>query len=1258
MTEDSEAPEPQTGKGEVQRTELLTSKPTGDVVVVDESEEMDGAHALPHLVAGIGASAGGLEAYIELFHNLAPDTGIAFVIIPHLLATHKSHLVEILGRATSMPVKEITDGTRPEPNHVYILPPNTRVRLEEGALRLDTRSTDRVPRPIDFFFRSLGAHQKTRSVGIVLSGTDADGALGLKAIKGEGGIAIVQSPESARFSEMPLSSISIDHVDRILPPGQIGAELAMLSKRFHEPVLRTLESGQPQPADEQQFFRILNLMRGVSGIDFRLYKPTTIRRRIARRMLLHPVRTMGDYANMLRGNPPELRDLVEDALIDVTRFFRDPSVFEAFKRVILPRIFEGHEADQQIRIWVPGCSSGEEAYSIAMIILEYLTGQSIEPPIQIFGTDASETNIQKARAGIYPESIIGEVSAERLRRFFVRADKSYQVGKRVRDLCIFARQNLSHDPPFSKMDLISCRNVLIYMGTELQKQVLPTFHYALRPNGFLLLGTSETIRDFTELFQLVDSKNKFFAKIGNSSRMTLAIAPRILLPDAVPTVSAATVENWSESELQRAADRIVLARYAPPGVIVDDRLDLLQSRGHTAPFVEMSPGSVSLQLPRMLRDSIAAPVTQAVRRAIGQNIPVHLEGLIVRDEDQQYEFGVEVMPINSMAPRARCFLVLFVPSRERIVTATSPKELPEGGALAAEPDLVARLRQNLASTKLYLQTLIEERDAKNQELLSANEEIQSANEEMQSTNEELETTKEELQSSNEELQTVNDELQQRNTSLIQSTNDLANLLNSVNLPVLMLSNELTIRHFTPPTQRLMNLRTPDIGRPISDIRLNLNVSALEPLFTEVLETLTPHELEVQDREGHWYLLRVRPYRTTDNKIDGVVVVLLDVDQLRRSQQELRDARDFARSVIENVPLPLAVVDLELRIRFCNDAFRILAGRPSEDLEHRSLPEIASATWGLQGLLNTRLDELRKSKVDGNNFEFQFRTPGDSSRAFNITGRVLKPDRETFLLVTIEDLTPHTKLEDMLSIERERLANQVESAAQELGRTQQELRALAGSLFTSQEDERRRVARELHDDISQKLAVLEIDTQQIEDQLPRGSGDSSSILPDLDRVRNGIGALSEDVRRLSHALHPSVLDDLGLASGIRSLVEDFRERENMIVTFTAQKVPEKLQGPTTINLYRITQEALRNVAKHAGRTHVKVILKGDESTLHLQIIDSGEGFDTEQRRSGLGLISMEERARMLGGTFRIESELGEGTKINVDVPLPADSEPRP
>lgn len=1222
---------------------------TASPIVTDGPEPAERPAQLPFPIVGIGGSAGGVEAYIELFEHLPSSTGMAFVIVPHLSADQRSYLPEILARHTRMEIAIIENGMRPEPDHVYILPPNARVSLQNGAFHLEVRPGEGTHRPIDFFFRSLASEQGNFGIGVVLSGMDADGSVGLKTIKSESGISIVQSPESARFPDMPRSSISADHVDMVLPPDRIARYLAQLGTRFGAPALRGLEEGVAPREEQQHFGRILKLLRGVSGVDFRQYKPDTLQRRIARRMLMLRVDTLADYASFLQGDNKELHELHEDVLINVTRFFRDPEAFDALKNVVFSHIFEDWPPEHQLRVWVPGCSSGEEVYSIAMCLLEFLTGNTGEPPIQIFGTDASELSIQKARAGLYPEAITNEVSPERLRRFFIKTEKGYQVAKRIRDLCIFARQNLCNDPPFSRLDLISCRNVLIYFGPQLQEQLIPTFHYALRQDGFLFLGASETIREFTDLFRLTDRKNRIYSKIGTTPRNAfLDLVPRGFPELSAETVNVAASDTWGDLDIQRTADRLVLARYAPPGVVINEKLEILQSRGHTGPFLEMGQGTASLQLTRMMRESIASQVISAVKQAIERDLPVQVERLQVRDGDQIYETTLEVLPLHTAHARTRYFLVLFVP-RSRGPEDISIPEISSQELSEYEKDrAIAQLRHDLSSTKLYLQSLLEERDARNQELISANEEIQSANEELQSTNEELETTKEELQSSNEELQTVNDELQNRNAALTQTSNDLQNLLNSVNLPMLMLNNEFSIRHFTPQIQRLMNVRSSDIGRPLGDIRLNLNVDNLEPLFAEVLDTLAAREIEVQDREGHWYLLRVRPYRTTDNKIDGVVVVLVDIDEQRCSQQQLRNARDFARSIIAGIPLPLAVVDSDFRIRITNEAFCKLASSTNEALERRFLPDLAAALWGMDRPLRSGLEGLRRNRGEVNSFEFEHKTSDDSARVFLVRGCPLQPDGERFMLITFENLTAHKEIERLLNAERKRLESAVESTTKELDRSREELRALTGSLMTSQEEERRRLARELHDDINQRLAVLSMDGQEI---LRNFGENPAAVRQKLQETLTRMGQLAEDVRGLSHRLHPSIIEDLGLAPALRSLTEEFGEREGMITTFQAEGVPQDLSFEVGTGLYRIAQEALRNIGKHAGRTHVKVTLRGNSASLELQVTDAGRGFDPESKRSGLGLISMEERARLIGATFRVQSAPGEGTKITVHVPLP-------
>jgi two-component system CheB/CheR fusion protein len=1218
--------------------------PPGDDAVVEPDEDEQNELLLPFPVVAIGASAGGLEAYIELLKHVEPDTGLAYVLIPHLSPEHTSHLPQILSKHAPIPVSEIQNNARPDPNHVYVLPANMRATIRGGSFHLEERPHgERLSMPIDLFFRSLATDQKNRAIGIVLSGADSDGALGLKAIKGEGGIAIVQDPDSARFGEMPRSSLLADHVDLVLPPAQIGAELSRLASQFFQPSLQPLEQGRIAPADEPHFGRILALLRTVSGVDFRNYKRGTLHRRIARRMVLRKRDTLSEYARLLQENREELLNLHEDVLINVTRFFRDLSVFEAFKNDVLPSMFEDRAPDQQIRIWVAGCSSGEEAYSIAICILEYLTGNVHEAPIQIFGTDASDSAIMRARTGWYPESISSDVSPDRLRRFFAKGDKGYQVSKRVRDMCIFARQNLCNDPPFSRLDLISCRNVLIYLQSDIQRYILSTFHYALRSTGVLLLGRSESVPHAIKFFSPLDRKERFYAKLGDSNPQALLGATRVTVPDVRAQTPPVIVPHAVAMEdSARAADRVLLARYGPPGVLVDEQFEVLEVRARPAPFLAIGPGPASLNLLRMTHGDILPVLREALRRAFDTGGPVS-EPVAAHEGGRVHKATLEILPIHPNAARTQRYLVCFVPTNE----GQAPFETATDTAVEDQEQEPAKLRRDLSTTRLYLQSLIEDRDARNQELMAAYEEIQSANEELQSTNEELETAKEELQSGNEELHTVNDELRNRNQALVQSSNDFVNLLNSVNIPVLMLGSDLTIRQFTPPAERLMRLRSADIGRPIGEIRLNLALDNVEPLIQEVLDTLVTKEVEVQDRSGHWHLLRLRPYRTSENKIEGVVLVLLDIELMKRTQDAYHQARDFSQAVLEAVQVPVVVLDSDLRIRTANAAFRVLSGLDFPDLERRSFIELLTLLWDWPNLKDPLQNLIKPESTSVLNEEYETSRP--SSRNFRLIARGVLADSGPAILVVLEDITAQRMAERLLEAEREQLAGQVQSTAEVLGRTREELHALAARLFTSQEEERRRVARELHDDLSQKAAVLEMDIEQ----LRRGPPDDQEALrSELDRLRERASTLSTGIRTMSHQLHPSSLEHLGLASALKSLVQEFGEREGMVATFRSRRVPADLSLEVAVSLYRIVQEALRNVAKHAGQTHVKVLLEGLQEQLRLEVRDFGEGFDTDGNRGrGLGLVSMAERARLIGGNLSLQSALGEGTMISVTIPLP-------
>lgn len=1223
-------------------------KEFADTETETETIETD-FNPLPYLVVGIGASAGGVEAYIDLLRSLPPDTGMTFILVPHLAPNHKSHMVDILQKHTAMQVCAIENGMRPQPNRVYIVPPNVHVSIAQGTLLLESRSDKpKGVYAIDYFFRSLATDQKNHAVGVILSGMDSDGAIGLQNIKGEGGISIVQDPASARHPDMPLNSIAADHVDKVVPPAEIAQELARLGQLFLKPGLQPLGAGQASSSDHEFLRRIFQILRSATGLDFSLYKAGTVHRRIARRMLVNQTETLRDYVQFIQAHPEEVRSLQEDLLVGLTRFFRDPDMFASLRNTVFPRLFADRPLDQPVRFWVAGCSTGEEVYSLVITLLEYTTANHLDPSIQVFGTDASERSIEKARSGIYTESLVAEISPERLRRFFVRVDKGYQVSKRIRDLCIFARQNLCTDPPFSRLDLVTCRNVLIYLGPQLQRQVIPTFHYALKASGFLVLGMSEAIRDFSDLFDAVDRKYKIFAKLP-SANVSYDLSRTFIKADTSlirQIESTETPVSWGEIELQRAADRIVIAQYGPPGFVIDDKFEILQSRGNVSPFLQLAAGATSLHLLRMLHSSVTTTVRDAVQRSIDQEIPVTVENVCIVSEGDVRQFNVEVLPVQMLPGRNARFLVLFPAKSAFGLQRLGQRFADEFPLLTGDAETaVGQLRQDLAATKIYLQSLIEERDLRNQELTSSSEEIQAANEELQSTNEELETTKEELQSANEELQTVNEELSHRNATLTDTGNDLTNLLNSVNIPVLMLDNHLQIRQFTPLTQKLLSVRPSDINRPIGEIRLNFTVDRLEDTLREVIDTLNTREIEVQDRDGRFHILKIRPYRTSDNKIEGVVMVMLDVDQLRRSQIDLSTARDFARAVIEAVPVSVLVLAGNLTVRFANNAFRELSNLSHAELEGRLFPDIANRVWGLE-TITQELEQLGQPGSKSSSFEKEFVTSKENKRTLHIRVRALPSEDGNVLLLTIEDITERKRAEEILARENQMLAGQVRSTSKALGQSREELRALTARLFASQEEERQHVARELHDDIGQQLALVQMEIEQVQARL---AVDPLSLDRQLSALTQRMAQLSNEVRTLSHRLHPSILDDLGLAYALRSLVTEFGEREDMPATFTRLNVPEFIPKSVAAALYRVTQEALRNVSKHAGKTHVRVMLEGTPDYICLEIVDMGEGFDQEERVGGLGLLSMAERVHLIGGSFEVKSLLGRGTSINVKVP---------
>jgi two-component system CheB/CheR fusion protein len=977
---------------------------TSDGKVKSENQQDNQNELLP--VVGIGASAGGLEAFTELLNYLPTDTGMAFVMIQHMPPKSESALSLILSRATQMPVHEVQDGMAVAPNQVYVIPPNTSMTIDQGVLKLKPRPRNNALfMSVDTFLLSLAEERGNKSIGVILSGADSDGAKGLEAIKAAGGITFAQCQESPQVDSMPNTAIATGQVDFILAPNKIAEKLAEIS---HHPYIvnqPTTESPILLSAGSQDALAtIFNLLRKATGVDFTHYKQTTLNRRIGRRMLLYQLEQLEDYVRYLQNNPAEVTALYHDALIHVTSFFRDPESFNALKSLVLPVIIQDKTAGTPIRIWVAGCSTGEEAYSIAICLLEFLADRFSQLPIQIYATDISESVIEYARNGIYTPSQVADVSPERLYRFFVQVEGGYQVSKAVREVCVFARQNLIGDPPFSRLDLITCRNVLIYLGTPLQKKLLPIFHYGLKPTGFLMLGSSETVGDFTDLFTLCDKKNKIYAKKLTTSPPNLELTATPYSPVTIHPQPSAIEQLPADLELQREADQIVLNQYAPAGVVVDTNLEILQFRGQTSPYLEPAPGRASLNLLRMAKEELRLELQTAIYQARQQKLSVKREGIEVREGDRIRHITINITPFQ-IDETQECCLVLF---EDALLMLVLPEAIGDGSSpskrITREAAQIARLKQELATTREHLQSIIEEQQATNQDLRAANEEIMSSNEELQSTKEELETAKEEIQAVNEEMNTVNEELRRRTQEATQVSNDLQNLLSSINIPILMLGADLQIRQFTPAVEGIFNLISTDVGRPLSDINHKLNVSNLEQQILEVIRTLNLKNQEIQDRDGHWYDLRIRPYRTMDNKIDGAVLVLVDIDHLKRSNIQLMQARDYAEAIVETVREPLLVLNQDLGVITANGSFYETFQVVPIQTEQRSIFELGNGQWNIPQL-RSLLEEILASNTHFQDFEVEHVFEQIGRKVMRLNARKMpRIDDTQMILLAIEDIT--------------------------------------------------------------------------------------------------------------------------------------------------------------------------------------------------------------------------------------------------------------
>ncbi len=1215
----------------------------------------------PFPIVGIAASAGGLEAFSELLSHLPIDTGMAFVLIQHLDPEHKSLLTQILARKTQMPVSEAQDGMAVEPNQVYVIPPNTKMVLSQGVLRLSPREKIYGKyMPGDAFFTSLAIDRGHKAIAVVLSGGDGDGSLGIKAIKAAGGMTFAQCQDTAKFDSMPNTAVATGNVDFVLTPEKIAEELTNYSR--NPPIICSvpLTIVEEAPAQEDVLATIFGVLKSTTGVDFTHYKRTTIARRIQRRMVLYKLESLDAYAQYLRENSAEVKALYEEILIHVTSFFRDSEVFNKLKKLVFPTITENKSAKVPIRIWVAGCSTGEEVYSIAICLLEFLSDRVIPPPIQIFATDISEGAIGKARSGVYLENQMVDVSPERRTRFFIPQEGgSYRISKAVRELCVFARQDLGSDPPFSKIDLISCRNVLIYLGESLQKKVMPIFHYSLNATGFLLLGTSESTGKFSYLFTSVHKKSKIYTKKLSATRPTFSFTP-----SSYPVVQIVEPQRLNQSflstlNLQREIDQLILHRYGPAGVVVNEEMNILQVRGDINPYLRLTSGTPDLNLLTMVRKGLLVDLRTAIYHAQTHNVSVRKERVSVEPGGRSSIVNIEVIPFEVQAMGIRYFFVLFeeaVPAAINFSTVTS--DSLEQSDFQREIDrlsqALATANQEKSAAQAHLQAVIQDYENLNQDLKVANEEILSSNEELQSTNEELETAKEEIQATNEELITTNDELCNRNAEQSLINNDLTNLLSSINIPVLMLANDLQIRRFTPTAQRLFNLIPTDVGRPFSDIRTTLNIPDLEQMILQVIQTLNTQEKEVQTQAGYWYNLRICPYRTTENQIDGVVMVLIDIDALKRSAIILEQARNYAEIIVETVQTPLVALDADFRVNTANRSFYITFEVSQSETAKCSLFELGNGQWNIPKLRSI-LQDILVSDVELLNFELDhvFEQIGQKTMLLNAC-KLEGEDQALMILLSIEDISDRKQFE----IERAQLLDQ-----EKLARQQAENANRAKDEFLAN------LSHELRNPLTPILGwaqllqsgnLNEVAVSRAIEVIERSAKAQSQLIEDmLDIARITSGKLDLD---------SSFIDLRLVVQGAIDGVQLSADAKNI-------KIVSQLSSTAVLGdaarLQQVVWNLLTNAIKFTpagGR--VEIGLESIDDRAQLQVKDTGKGISAEflpyifnrfhqgdssstktNQGLGLGLSIVRHLVELHGGRVEAESPgEGQGTTITMRLPL--------
>lgn len=945
----------------------------------------------PLTIIGVGASAGGLEAISGLLSHLPALGNSAIVIIQHRGADDSSLMPSLLKKTTRMEVSEIKDGMKVKPNSVYVNPPHMEVVLDHQTFHISKYDELASPvLPIDTFFKSLAKHYQTKAICIVLSGTGSDGTYGLMAVKEAGGLTIVQDAKQAKYAGMPQSAIDTRQVDIVLRVEDIGPHIAGYIKH---PFLQK----QPMEGFDDWLGKICSIIWENTGHDFSGYKASTLRRRIQKRMALHLIEEPADYISYLEENTNEVELLFDDCLITVTNFFRDPQAWKSLRKNVIESMVENKTGEEAIRVWMPGCATGEEAYSAAILLSEELLAQHKNISWQIFASDVNEKSIQRSRRGVYPQNIASDMpEAKWLERYFDAADNGYKIKKNIRERVVFARQDVIQDPPFSKIDLVCCRNTLIYLKSQAQKRVLASFYYSLNPEGYLFLGTSETLGSFADAFAAVDAKNKIFQKKPAAESLEPQGRNRFSIgekpgPGVSKTEQSAPEQDAGVHDVYKTVEKLILQHYTSPCVLVTADLEIVYLCGDTARYLRHPAGRPNLNILQMVRPEIHHMLSVALQQALREQKPIFKKNLRVNDKATFEAFDLLVRPVKIPAYKPLFLLVVFQPAPEQQPPQSEPAVAHKKTSRQNE------LQKELQEMRQYLNTTIQELQTRNDELQASNEELQSTNEELKSTNEELETSREELQSTNEELRSVNDERARQNEELSHVRDDLQNLLSSTNVPTVFLDTDLNIKRYTPQAAAQFNFRESDIGRPLKDITHHLGYPALLDDALSVLDRLATVEREVDSDAGQTFIVRMLPYRTTQNVIDGVVITLFDITR--------ESARVYAESIIETIREPLIVLDEQKKVISANKSFHATFKTSPEQIKNVTFYELGNGQWNIPALKEL-LEQILPEHQAFEDFVVEHNFPEIGYRKMLINARqvVSEAKKVQRILLAIEDIT--------------------------------------------------------------------------------------------------------------------------------------------------------------------------------------------------------------------------------------------------------------